>query len=114
MSGWTGRTKGNVAIIHHSTISEIEIRIETQEEVEESKWEDVTKSIWVDYETFRNLAEVIEDVDFPKNKKPDPEHRQQLERLSEIIFSISAHVPYTYDEEVSEAQKIIDQIRQHV
>lgn len=65
MSGWTEREVGDVKIIHHSTSSLIEMKITTDKEVEQDKWEKVTETVWFDYGTFSDLRKVVNQTDFP-------------------------------------------------
>lgn len=58
MSGWTERELGGIKIKHHSTSSLIEMTITCDEESEK-------ETIWFDYETFSNLREIINKIDFP-------------------------------------------------
>lgn len=59
MTNFTQRESGNVKIIHHSTSSVIEIIIRIDKEVSQSKFERVTETVWLDYETFNNLKKLV-------------------------------------------------------
>ena len=50
------RKEGNVKLIHHSTSSYIEIKVESDKEVKEM--EDI-ESLWLTYEEFDNLKKAI-------------------------------------------------------
>lgn len=65
MSGWTERQSGKVKIEHWSTSSAIRIIVKKREEVKMGVFEDVEEELWLDYEEFGNLREVINQTDFP-------------------------------------------------
>lgn len=63
MSGWTKREIGDVQAIHHSTSSQIELKI--TQEIGDGSGESATQTIWMDYKTFEDLKAVVSSIDFP-------------------------------------------------
>ena len=65
MSGWTTREVGTVWMKHHSTASLIEIKITSNQEVKQGRFEKVVEEIWMDYEVFSDFRKAIALTDFP-------------------------------------------------
>jgi len=65
MSGWTEREFGSIKLKHHSTSSLIEMTITSTEELVRGIPEEVKETVWFNYETFSDLREIINKIDFP-------------------------------------------------
>ena len=63
MSGFTTVEKGTIKIVHHSTSSLIQVIIKDKVEVEQGKFEDFDKIVWLDYTEFSDLKEAIGIID---------------------------------------------------
>ena len=66
MSGWKEVGKDGVKIIHHSPSSLVEIRIEESdyEYIGQSDPPKTIQKIWLSYDEYKTLKEVINQIDF--------------------------------------------------
>lgn len=68
MSGWKEVEVGSVKMKHWSTSSLIEITIETEDETVQGVVENVLQTVWMDYATFSDLRNAINQTEMPKEE----------------------------------------------
>lgn len=59
MSGWKQKEVGKVKIVHHSTSSTIQIIVKDREEYQPGDYREKTNELWIDYDQFEDLKEII-------------------------------------------------------
>jgi hypothetical protein len=65
MSGWIKQEYGNVKMELYSTSSLVKMILTMEEEVSPGRWEMDEEIVWLDYTTFSNLKNLINQIQFP-------------------------------------------------